>query len=109
MNGYPIYFGILRTGAWVAPLNFRFDAATILQCVETAEARTFIFGPEFIEQVETIKAKMDSFIDTYWFVGDKSIRPAYAEPYPEVIAPFASKDPAIPLHLTDEAGPLVSG
>ncbi|MCX5884037.1 MAG: class I adenylate-forming enzyme family protein [Deltaproteobacteria bacterium] len=91
----PIYFGILRTGAWVVPLNFRFDAATILQCVETAEARAFIFGPEFIERVETIKAKMDPFLDTYWFVGDESIRPAHAEPYPEVIASFAPEDPAI--------------
>ena len=56
----PIYFGILRTGAWVVPLNFRFDAATILQCVETAEARAFIFGPEFIERVESIKAENGS-------------------------------------------------
>jgi acyl-CoA synthetase (AMP-forming)/AMP-acid ligase II len=27
----PIYFGILRTGAWAVPLNFRFRAKDILQ------------------------------------------------------------------------------
>lgn len=100
----PIYFGVLRTGAWAVPLNFRFDAATILQCAETAEARALIFGPEFIERIETIKAKMDSLLDIYWFVGDESIRPAYAKPYPDVIAPFAPEDPAIAIHLYDEAG-----
>lgn len=100
----PIYFGILRTGALVVPLNFRFDAATILQCVETADARAFIFGPEFIERVETIKTKMDTILHTSWFVGDDSIRPVHAEPYPEVIASFAPEDPAIAISLTDEAG-----
>ena len=25
----PVYFGILRSGAWAVPLNFRFDADTI--------------------------------------------------------------------------------
>jgi acyl-CoA synthetase (AMP-forming)/AMP-acid ligase II len=100
----PIYFGILRTGAWVVPLNFRFDAATILQCVQTAEARAFIFGPEFIERVETVKSKLDEFLNIYWFVGDASIRPAYAEPYPDVIASFSPEDPAIELHLNEAAG-----
>ena len=46
----PIYFGILRTGAWAVPLNFRFVATTILRCVTLAEARVLIFGPEFIER-----------------------------------------------------------
>ena len=32
----PIYFGILRTGAWAVPLNFRFVAKTILRCCMTA-------------------------------------------------------------------------
>lgn len=100
----PIYFGILRTGAWVVPLNFRFDGPTILQCVETAKAGAFIFGPEFIGRVETIKPKLDEILDTYWFVGEEPIRPAYAESYQEAIAPFAPEDPAVPIQLTDEAG-----
>ena len=100
----PIYFGILRTGAWVVPLNFRFDAATVLQCVETAEARAFIFGPEFIDRVESIKAKLHRLLDTFWFVGDESVRPSYAESYPDVIEPFDPEDPAIAIDLTDSAG-----
>ncbi len=36
--------------------------------------------------------------------GTRRSGPAYAEPYPDVIAPFAPEDPAIAIHLTDEAG-----
>ncbi|MCD6269960.1 MAG: acyl--CoA ligase, partial [Deltaproteobacteria bacterium] len=28
----PLYFGILRSGAWVVPLNFRFDSENIKHC-----------------------------------------------------------------------------
>jgi acyl-CoA synthetase (AMP-forming)/AMP-acid ligase II len=100
----PVYFGILRTGAWVVPLNFRFDATTILQCIETAEARALIFGPEFIERIEIIKPKLNRWIETYWFVGDAPMCPVYAKTYPEVIAPYPAEDPAVPIQLTDEAG-----
>ena len=34
----PAYFGILRTGAWAVPLNFRFTAEDIGYCAEIAEA-----------------------------------------------------------------------
>ena len=47
----PAYFGILRTGAWAVPLNFRFAADDIKHCTEIAEAKAFIFGVEFIDRV----------------------------------------------------------
>ncbi|MCK4768277.1 MAG: acyl--CoA ligase, partial [Desulfobacula sp.] len=50
----PIYFGILYTGAWAVPLNFRFESDKILVCTNTAEANVFIFGEEFIERIESI-------------------------------------------------------
>ncbi|MBN2060045.1 MAG: acyl--CoA ligase, partial [Deltaproteobacteria bacterium] len=51
----PIYFGILRTGAWAVPLNFRFMSKEILHCAQIAEAKAFFFGKEFIDRVEKIK------------------------------------------------------
>ena len=45
----PLYFGILRTGAWVVPLNFRFTARDIKYCSEIAEAKIILFGEEFVE------------------------------------------------------------
>ena len=43
------YFGIVRTGAWVVPLNFRFTSDDIKYCVDTANPKAMIFGEEFID------------------------------------------------------------
>ena len=52
----PAYFGILRAGAWVVPLNFRFSGDDIKQCCEIAEAKVMLFGEEFIDRVDSVKA-----------------------------------------------------
>lgn len=46
-----VYFGIIRTGAWVVPLNFRFTEKELRYCLQVAEPKVFIFGPEFAERV----------------------------------------------------------
>ncbi len=99
----PIYFGILRTGAWAVPLNFRFVAKTILRCAQTAESKAFIFGEEFIERINTIKNDLDKFVETYIFVGPEAMRPDYAEPYGKVLASQPKVDPAAKISITDEA------
>ena len=62
LDWLPIYFGILRTGAWAVPLNFRFLAETIGRCVATAEARAIIFGEEFIDIAVKPRAKKKRLI-----------------------------------------------
>ena len=99
----PIYFGILRTGAWAVPLNFRFVAKTILRCAQTAESKAFIFGEEFIDRINTIKSDLDKFVETYIFVGPEAMRPDYAEPYEEVLISQPKVDPAAKISITDEA------
>src|SRR4030042_6375775 len=37
------YFGIVRTGAWAAPLSFRFTGEEIKFCCDVAEPRCMIF------------------------------------------------------------------
>ena len=98
----PIYFGILRAGAWAVPLNFRFDADTIKRCSQVAEARVFIFGEEFIERVNAIKSDLDS-VRTFVFVGPEELRPAYAEPYDGVLSSGGPFDPGIEIDITDSA------
>jgi len=39
-----VYFGIIRTGAWVVPLNFRFTGADIKYCIDVAEPKLVLFG-----------------------------------------------------------------
>ena len=58
----PAYFGVLRTDAWVVPLNFRFSADDIKYCSEIAEAKNFIFGEKFIDRVNSIKKDLDETV-----------------------------------------------
>ena len=42
----PIYFGILKSGAVVVPLNYRYTAEEIKYCLEKSDSSHLIFGPE---------------------------------------------------------------
>jgi len=80
----PAYFGILRTGAWAVPLNFRFTAEDIRYCAEIAEARATIFSEEFIDRINTIKDDLKD-IKEFIFLGPTRMMPGYAEPFEEFI------------------------
>jgi acyl-CoA synthetase (AMP-forming)/AMP-acid ligase II len=47
----PLYFGILRAGAWAVPLNHRFSPTETAWCVETAEASALLAGAEYAEHL----------------------------------------------------------
>lgn len=64
-----IYFGIIRTGAWAVPLNFRFTSKDLKYCADIAEAKAMFLGPEFIERVEAIRSQLAT-IQHYVLVGD---------------------------------------
>ncbi len=98
----PIYFGILRTGGWAVPLNFRFDAATIKLCTEVAEARVFIFGEEFIDRVNAIRGDLKT-VESFVFVGPEEKRPKYAEAYDAMVSSEEPVAPLVRINLTDSA------
>jgi acyl-CoA synthetase (AMP-forming)/AMP-acid ligase II len=98
----PAYFGILRTGAWAVPLNFRFSAQDIKYCADIAEARALIFGEEFIERINTIQDELETMRD-FVFVGPANLRPDYCEPYEDILKGVSPEDPCVPLELNDEA------
>jgi acyl-CoA synthetase (AMP-forming)/AMP-acid ligase II len=50
-----VYFGILRSGAWIVPLNFRFTANDFRYCVDISGARFIISGEEFLERIDAVK------------------------------------------------------
>lgn len=99
----PIYFGILRTGAWAVPLNFRFLARDIRYCADIAEAKAMIFGEEFIDRVDSIKGDLGTIKD-YVFVGPADSRPNYAEQLEAFLETGSTDEPRIPVGFTDEAG-----
>jgi acyl-CoA synthetase (AMP-forming)/AMP-acid ligase II len=98
----PAYFGILRTGAWAVPLNFRFSADDIRYCADIAEAKALIFGEDFVERIDAIKEGLGTIRD-FVFVGPESVRPDYAESLDAFLQTGAPDNPDIPIDLLDNA------
>lgn len=106
MNGIdwlPAYFGILRTGAWAVPLNFRFVAKTIATCIRTAEAKALIFGEAFIDRVAHVRPEIEECVRIFIFAGPEHLRPAWAESLEGLIAGHRAEDSRVPIDIGDDA------
>lgn len=57
------YFAVLKTGAWIVPLNFRFTNDDILFCAEVAGPTAFIFDEEYAPRIEAIRHAMPTVKD----------------------------------------------
>ena len=95
----PIYFGVLKTGAIVVPLNFRYSSDEIEYCLNLAEADVLVFGPEFIGRMEAIAEKISKG-RMLLFVSSGEICPSFAEDYTELTANCSSADPDV--KITDD-------
>ena len=95
------YFGIVRTGAWAVPLNFRFTGNDIKYCCDVAEPKLMIFGEEFIDRIDRTKDNLPTIKD-YIFVG-KEI-PSYAEPFEKLLEKSSSTSPNIEIYFHDACG-----
>ena len=96
----PIYFGVLKAGALAVPLNFRYAADEIEYCLNLAEADVLIFGPSFVDRVQTI---VESIAPNrmLFYVGENC--PSYAESYTELTANHSSQPPKVVLDAKDDA------
>ena len=96
----PVYFGVLKSGATVVPLNFRYTAEEIEYCVNQADVDILLFGPQFIGRIEEI---VDSLQPgrLLFYVGEDC--PSFAENYRELTANCSSSDPMIPLSEDEDA------
>lgn len=100
----PIYFGILSTGAWVVPLNFRFESDKILICTKTAEAKVFIFGEEFIDRIETVRNELEPFVQYWIYTGPASSCPGWAIRYDTFVGSESGETPPkVKLDVEDDA------
>ena len=95
----PIYFGILKAGAIVVPMNYRYSSDEIKYCLDLADVRMLVFGPEFIERISAIKDDIPA-VDNLFFVGKKSDTPSYADNYAEMTYYCSTQVP--PVELSDE-------
>jgi long-chain acyl-CoA synthetase len=101
MKWLEAYFGILKTGAMAAPLNFRFISRQIKYCVDIAEPKVMVLDQDFTERVEPLRKEMPT-IKNYIYLGEKM--PRGMEAFDEVMAQSSPEPPNIPLGGDDEAG-----
>ena len=95
----PIYFGILKTGALVVPMNYRYSSDEIKYCLDLADVRMLVFGPEFIERIDAIQNDITD-VDNFFFVGKRSETPSYADNYADMTYFCSSITP--PVEITDD-------
>ncbi|MFC1942079.1 class I adenylate-forming enzyme family protein [Chloroflexota bacterium] len=94
------YFGILKTGAWAVPLNFRFISRQIKYCSDVAEPSVMILDENFTERVEDIRSELPT-IKSYLFVGQKL--PEGMEAFEKAIEKASTDHPSVELTGEDEA------
>ena len=96
----PIYFGVLKTGAVVVPLNYRYTSDEIKYCLDLSDSDALIFGPEFIGRVEAVCDRIPK-VKPLLFVGRDC--PTFAESYDKLVVEQPDDDPMIPLTDDDDA------
>ncbi|MDR0570618.1 MAG: acyl--CoA ligase [Clostridiales Family XIII bacterium] len=96
----PIYFGVLKSGAVVVPLNYRYTSDEIKYCLDLADVTTLIFGPEFKERVDAIKGAIPKVERLFYVGGDK---PGFAEDFEARAGLCSEESPGVPLSDDDDA------
>ena len=94
----PIYFGILKTGAIVVPLNFRYSADEIKYCMDLADVSVLILGPEFIDRVSAIKDDIPNVKIRFFHAShDGETCPDFAEDYDQLAPQCSAEAPNVVL------------
>ena len=110
---YPvIYFGVLKLGAIVVPVNARFTAAEVANVVHHAEAETLIVGGDHGPTVEALRAEGRLPLVRRFIALDPGAIPdapmlatlADAETTDEVAADIDERDPHVMLYTSGTTG-----
>jgi len=70
LEWYVVYMAVLKAGATVTPLNFRFASTDIKYAADVTKCKVVILGDSFMPTVEPIMKSMD-YVKAYLCVGDK--------------------------------------
>ncbi|MBP5756013.1 MAG: acyl--CoA ligase, partial [Spirochaetales bacterium] len=96
----PIYFGILKAGCIVVPMNYRYSSDEIKYCLDLADVEILVFGPEFTARMDAIANQIPK-VRTMFYVGDNG--PAYTENCLRVMNFTSTSAPPIALEQDDYA------
>ena len=96
----PIYFGILKAGCTVVPMNFRYSEEEIDYCLDLADVDVLVFGNEFISRIDPIAAKPNR-LKMIFYVGSDA--PEYSEDCLKLMSYCSSNPPPVALEEDDDA------
>ena len=96
----PIYFGVLKAGCIVVPMNFRYSSDEIRYCLDLADVEVLVFGPEFISRMDAIAGDL-GFLKMMFFVGKNG--PDYTEDCMRLTSFCSSSAPPVALTEDDHA------
>ena len=96
----PIYFGVLKAGCIVVPMNYRYSSDEIKYCLDLADVEILVFGPEFIARMDAIANEIPK-VKTLFYVGKDG--PSYTENCLRVMSFTSIEAPPIALKEDDYA------
>ena len=96
----PLYFGILKAGCIVVPMNFRYSSDEIKYCLELADVEVLVFGPEFISRMDAVQDQIPG-VKMLFFVGKNG--PEYTEECLRLMSFCSSSAPPVALDAADDA------
>ena len=96
----PIYFGILKAGCIVVPMNYRYSGEEIRYCLDLADVEILVFGPEFVSRMDSIRGQTPG-VKTMFFVGRGG--PDYTEDCLTYMSFCSSSAPPVALEEDDDA------
>ncbi|MCL2679139.1 MAG: acyl--CoA ligase [Dehalococcoidia bacterium] len=96
----PIYFGTMKAGAIVVPLNFRYSSDEIKYALGLADVSLLVFGVEFIDRMREIKDDIPAVRELF-FVGEEC--PDFAQSYDELAQSCSVLAPCVELSDEDDA------
>jgi len=101
INWLVAYFGIIKTGAWAVPLNYRFTSKDIKYCADIAEAAAMILEEEFADHLEQIRDQLKT-IEHYIGLGNNL--PDYIEDFETMIGNSAATPVSVDIGENDSCG-----
>ena len=96
----PIYFGVLKAGCIVVPMNYRYSSDEIKYCLDLADVEILVFGPEFTARMDAIADDIPK-VRTMFYVGNNG--PIYTENCMKVMGFTSTEAPPISLNEDDYA------
>ncbi|WP_428565176.1 MAG: AMP-binding protein [Solidesulfovibrio sp. DCME] len=99
----PLYFGILRAGCLVVPVDYSYGDSELGHCLSLSGAAALCYGSRFRALVARLREGDGRNLRALIEIGGDSGLPPYAADGATILADASAVAPAVPLSLLDEA------